>query len=170
MDTILTSIIGVCGTLFGTILGWILNSLSNKGKIYFSDIEINNRYMGLKEDGVSTGYIDNKNKATSYYFTVSLNSYNSSNNFMAIKNIRLEFYNGNKLTVSVVPKDDNTMRKSGVKVITDKASIYNIHPKTIMNYKFSYAFHKDITDIINATKINLIYQNERGKDRTIKLI
>lgn len=167
--TILTSAIGVCGTLFGTVLGWMLNNLSNKGKIYFSDIEIDNRYMGLKEN-MSTWYIDDKNKATSYYFTVSLNSYNSSNNIMAIKNIRLQFYNDNKLIASVIPDDDNATRMSGVVRITSKANIYNIQPKTLVNNKFSCAFHEDLSDIINATKINLVYENEKGKNRTVKLI
>ncbi len=167
--TILASAIGVGGTILGTILGWMLNSLSNIGKIYFSDIEIKKRYMGLKENMI-TGYIDDKSKATSYLLDVSLSAYNSSRDTASFKNIKLAFYHDNKLVKSIIPSDDNTLRKSGAILIADKAGIYNIHPKTLVNLKFSCAFHVAITDIINADRINLTYQNIKGKNKKIKLV
>ena len=75
---ITTALIGVGATIAGTTLGWVLNNLSNRGKL--------NVYISLWEDSFKHNHIGRmipcfkREEVQSYTYKASFDLYNSSGN------------------------------------------------------------------------------------------
>lgn len=76
---ITTALIGVGATLAGTVLGWVLNNLSNRGKlnIFVSSWEDSFKYNNSIGEMVPCS---KKEDVQSYSYKVSFDLYNSSGN------------------------------------------------------------------------------------------
>ena len=92
---ITTALIGVGATIAGTVLGWVLNNLSNRGKlnIYVSSWEDKFQY---DDDIGETVLCSKREEVQSYTYKVSFDLYNSSGNTKIMRNIQIAFSDGKR--------------------------------------------------------------------------
>lgn len=107
---ITTALIGVGATIAGTTLGWVLNNLSNRGKL--------NVYISLWEDSFKHNHIGRmipcfkREEVQSYTYKASFDLYNSSGNTKIMRNIQIAFSDGKSDIEKQTPQDDATKRFS----------------------------------------------------------
>jgi len=175
MDSgILMAIIGVggtfAGTLGGTALGWFLNQLSGKGKLYFYNIDFNETYDLQKIYKTDNNEVDFK-QVDSYSYRLNINVYSSSNNVKIMNDFKLEFYNNSKLLYESIPLD-YTNETDAVIFTSRMHSVnpINILPKSINPIYLERYNDNSIIEFIRMTsKILLSYQNEKGKRKSVKI-
>ena len=102
---ITTALIGVGATIAGTVLGWVLNNLSNRGKlnIYVSSWEDKFQYNDDIGEMVSCF---KREEVQSYTYKVSFDLYNSSGNTKIMRNIQIAFSDGKRDIEKQTPQDD----------------------------------------------------------------
>lgn len=164
-DEVMIALIGVGATLAGTILGWLLNNFSNKGKLY---IYVSSWKDEFKHRSTLGEFIPctKKEECESYSYKVSFDLYNSSGNTKIMRNIRLIFSDGKKDIKIKVPYDEATKKYSHSLVYYDKVVPINIPPKVVIKLELHNSFwHQDGgTDFIwNTRKVYLEYTNEKNK-------
>lgn len=72
-------------------------------------------------------------EAEAYFYQLTLNIYNSSCNNMIIRNLRIEFLNGNKVVLSDNPKNsDSGHSVLGGVVFHSDFEILNVPPKSVV--------------------------------------
>lgn len=163
---VVTALIGVGATLAGTILGWLLNNFSNRGKlnIFVSSWEDRFRYNKMGEMVDSS-----KREEVAYYtFCVSLDLYNSSGNTKIMRNIEIVFNDGKKDIEKIRPDDGATKRCSQHMTFYDKVEPINISPKVVIKLNLRYGVWNtdDELDFIWKTKkVYLVYLDEKNKNR-----
>ena len=167
---IVTTLIGVGGTIAGTILGWILNSISQKGKLKISVsswkdyFEYNN--IGSMVPSAS------KEQTELYHFEVVLDIYNSSKNAKIMRNIKIVFCDKKKELKSLIPNDNSSKRTSGPISFYDEVSSLNIAPQTVQQIKLHNGVWKqnnEIDFIWDTQKVYLLYENDKEKTKRILL-
>lgn len=167
---IVIALIGVGGTLAGTVLGWILNSISQKGNLKISvfswkdSFEYNN--MGCMAPSSSI------EQTELYQFDAVLDIFNSSKNVKIMRNIRFAFCDKEKCLKLIVPKDASTRRSSGPISFYDDVAPLNIPPQTIIQIKLNngvWAQNGEMDFIWNVAKVYLIYENDKGKTKQVLL-
>jgi hypothetical protein len=166
--TILASAIGVGGTILGTILGYLLNSWNNKGKLYFTNIKWEEKYQKSSDFGE---IIDSKKEDAEYYnFILTCNIYNSCNNIKIMKEIKMGLFYNNNLIYEFVPEDKLTERYSEPFYIRDKITPVNIAPKSVIALSLTKWLREDeLKNLFSTNIIKLTYENEKGKRKTIKV-
>ena len=86
-DEILIALLGILGTLGGTILGWFLNALSQKGKL---NVFVTSWKDKFEYNSVGSMVPSFSKEQTSYYaYNLSLDLYNSSAETKIMSNIRI---------------------------------------------------------------------------------
>ena len=83
------AVLGIVGTLAGTVLGWVLNSLSQKGKLKVFVKKWEEVYQ--KPDKLGSFEKCNSNEAEYYNYNLSLDIYNSSRETRIMRNIQVVF-------------------------------------------------------------------------------
>ena len=113
---ITTALIGVGATIAGTVLGWVLNNLSNRGKlnIYVSSWEDKFQYNDDIGEMVSCS---KREEVQSYTYKVSFDLYNSSGNTKIMRNVQIAFSDGKRDIEKQTPQDDATKRFSSPMVL-----------------------------------------------------
>ena len=151
------ALIGVFGTLAGTVLGWILNNISKKGKVNIYILSFDDEFIFHRHEGaVCSRSIEN---AKSYHYELLLDIYNSSNERRTLRNPTFIFSDGK----------NELIKREALGSISD---IINVDPKTGMRVKFHDVFHHNddgFESLWNATNVHLHYANERGKIIKIKI-
>lgn len=164
------SMIGVIGTLLGTILGWVLNSLSQKGK---TSIFVNKWKQSFKYN--NSGFIEEcpiKDKVEFYSYDLQLDIYNSSGKNEIIRDVRIMFFNNDQLLFSNRPKDDSTRRVNGHMTFYEELESFNIPPNCIIPIHLRGGFNKSeecFDSLWEANKILLTYKNSKNKDFRVVL-
>ena len=164
------SIIGVIGTLLGTILGWVLNNLSQKGK---TSIFVNKWKQNFKYN--NSGFIEecpSKDEVEFYSYDLQLDIYNSSGKNEIIRDVRVEFFYNDQLLFTNRPQDDSTRRVNGHIAFYDKLESLNIPPKCIISIHLHGGFNKSeerFNSIWKVNKIMLTYKNSKNKDSRVVL-
>lgn len=166
---IATALIGVGATIAGTVLGWVLNNLSNRGKlnIYISSWEDKFLYYNYIGEMVSCS---KREEVKSYTYKASLDLYNSSGYTKIMRNIQILFSDGNSDIETLTPKDDATKRFSSSMVFYDDVGPINIPPKAIIKLDLhNGSLYKDgnYDYIWKTKKIYLIYNDEKNKTNRI---
>lgn len=164
----ITACIGVAGTLLGTILGWILNGVSQKGKIncYVSKWEDKLLYNNMGSMVSST----NKEQTEQYIFTATLDIYNSSQLPKIMRSIEVAFFSGRKELQSFSPKDDSTRRTNGPASFYDQISPINIPPQSVIQVKLhDSASKEDMGFLWKTDRVYLRYRNNKGKKKRVLL-
>lgn len=167
---IATALIGVGGTIAGTILGWILNSISQKGKLKFFISSWKNRFE-YNDTGSMVPSLS-KEQTELYCFELTLDIYNSSRNTKIMRNIKVVFSDKKKELKSFTPKDNSTRHHSGAINLYDDVSPLNIPPQTVMQIKLYdgvWKKNKELDFIWDVKKVYLKYENDRGKTKRILL-
>lgn len=167
-NEIATALIGVGATIAGTVLGWILNNLSNRGKLHF--------FVSSWEDSFEYNSMGSmvpclkREEVESYTYKVSFDLYNSSGNAKIIRNIQIVFTDGKKDIEKQTPKDDATKRFSLERFIYNDVEPINIPPKAVIKLNLHEgAWNKDgkLDFIWKTKKIYLVYTNEKNKIKRI---
>ena len=167
---IIIALIGVWGTLAGTILGWLLNNLSKRGKlnVYVTSFVDSFKYNNL---GVLTPS-SSIEQTQHYSYEATIDLYNSSNETKILRNLTVIFSDGNNDLHKSIPNDNRTERYSSHRYIYDKISPINVPPKTIIQIKLSDGeSSKDngLDFIWKTKKVYLTYTNERGKKKKVNI-
>lgn len=165
------ALIGVIGTLAGTVLGWVLNNLSQKGKLHlyvcsFSDVFRRSDSMGYRELCFSIEQVQY------YSYGLILDLYNSSGSTKIMRNITIVFSDGKRDLHKSIPNDDSTRRSNGPVRFYDKVGPINIPPKSIVQLNLhSGAWHNEggLDFIWKTKKVYLTYTDEKNKCRKVKI-
>lgn len=167
---ILTAVIGVGGTLFGTVLGWILNGFSQRGKLkifvssWKDQFEHNEQgYMVVSND---------KEQAELYQFDVVLDIYNSSRETKIMRNIEVVFSNKRNVLKKFVPDDGATRYVNGGLTHYKKVAPINIPPQSVIQVKLCDGLWRkegNMDFIWDTNKIYLTYLNSKGKKKRVLL-
>lgn len=162
------AILGIIGTLLGTVLGWFLNSLSQKGKIRVFVKKWKATYQKADKMG---GFVDcTREEAGYYHYNLSLDAYNSSRETRIMRDIRVVFWDKKNPLFSNIPKDDTTKRTSNTLIRYDEISIINIPAKTAVAINLHgglYSSDKEWPDFLKACRVKLGYKNEKNKKKMI---
>lgn len=169
MDTeIQIAILGILGTLAGTVLGWVLNNISQHGRINVYILYWKDKFMYNK-----TGSIINSNsiQQTQYYsYDSSIDLYNSSGETKIMRNIEIIFTNKKDELYHSIPMDKSTERTGvGGTVYNDILPI-NIPPKSVKHIEIHYGLWKsdESFDLLwDTTHIFLKYIDEKNKKKKI---
>lgn len=143
-------IIGICGTLLGTILGWILHLISdNVEKIY---IYVND-------------FQEQKSNQKEYAYIVKLFIYNASHKQQCLRNIRFSFTNGKKVLYSSEPNEENC----SFDTLRGKDKRRDIIP--IESYKQDELILSDLISegnynkLSDTRKIYMIYEDKKNRTK-----
>ena len=165
---ITTALIGVGATIAGTVLGWVLNNLSNRGKlnIYVSSWEDKFQYNDDIGEMVSCS---KREEVQSYTCKGSFDLYNSRGNTKIMRNIQIAFSDGKRDIEKQTPQDDAT-RFSSPMVFYDDVKPINIPPKAVIKldlHNGSWNKEGELDYIWKTKKVYLIYNDEKNKTKRI---
>ena len=154
---ITTALIGVGATIAGTVLGWVLNNLSNRGKlnIYVSSWEDKFQY----DDDIGETVLCSKREEVQ-----------SSGNTKIMRNIQIAFSDGKRDIEKQTPQDDATKRFSSPMVFYDDVKPINIPPKAVIKldlHNGSWNKEGELDYIWKTKKVYLIYNDEKNKTKRI---
>jgi hypothetical protein len=159
-------IIGIAGTLLGTILGWVLGKLNfGKLNIYvhsWVDEFLYNDNHGFMCPSSSV-------KQTEYYgYSFSLEIYNSSEKTKIMRNIEVMFMEENKICFINTPNDSASRTGEMISVYKEIEPV-NIPARTVIKVDLSNGFHNnELSFIWNVNRVILKYVDEHN--RTKKLL
>lgn len=163
---VLAEIIGVIGTLLGTVLGWLLSNLSRRGKlniysIWRDEFQHNDNLGGMSHS-------KNKDEAKHYMYHFTIDLYNSSGDPQIMRKIEVAFFRDKEELFRDTPKDDSTGRSSGVIRFYDEVLPITIPAKTVSTMKLHGGFwdsDERFSQIWRANKIVLTYRDSRNKEQ-----
>ena len=161
-------IIGVIGTLLGTVLGWLLSNLSRRGKLniyptWQDGFSYNDNYGGM-----ANSKSKEEVKRYRYYFTLDL--YNSSGEPQIMRKIEVAFFHDKEELFRATPKDDSTGHSRGPLLCYDEVLPITIPARTVYTVKlhggFGYPDNR-FSQIWRTNKIMLTYRDRKDKERKV---
>lgn len=168
MDSeITTALIGVGATIVGTVLGWMLNNLSNRGKLNIFVSSWEDKFQHNNSFGEMVP-CSNREDVRNYSYEVSLDLYNSSGNTKIMRNIKIVFNDGKDDIEKNTPMDDATKKFSQPLVFYDKVGPINIPPKAVIKLNLHDGVWNEngkLDFIWKSKKIYLVYTDEKNKIR-----
>ncbi len=163
---VMIAAIGVGGTLLGTLLGWALNNLSNRGKLYTYVSEWKDEFM------TGAGGYDCASKsmeeARGYIYSLSLDLYNSSASTKIMRDIKVVFADENSVLWERTPDDETTKKLTVAAIWYDKIKPINVPPKAVMKLNLRddvWDKNGEMDFIWKTKKIYLQYTDEKNKCR-----
>lgn len=167
---VVIALIGVGATLAGTILGWLLNNFSNKGKLNIFVSSWKDEFSCDNNMGEMVNCLKRKD-VQCYTFYVSLDLYNGSGNTKIMRNIEIVFCDGKTDLKKKKPMNDATKRNSHSMIFYEKVEPINIPPKTIVKLNLHEGdWEQDGLDYLWKTKkVYLVYSDEKNKIRRIRI-
>ncbi len=165
------AIIGVVGTILGTILGWFLNSISQKGKLQFYIKQWEDKFE-CNEIGtiVECSTID---EAEWYSYSFNVDIYNSSSETKIMRDIFVVFSDGKNIIRKQVPQDGSSKRYAAHCYHYDKLNLINIPPKTVINVEMldsEYDKENSIRNYLSTQKIYIQYTDEKNNTKKIYIV
>ena len=124
------ALIEILSTLFATVLGWILNNISQKGILYFYVLSWKDDFL-KNSDGTMNDSCK-KEDVDCYSFKCFVDVYNSSAETKIMRNIEVVFVGNKKDLWRETPDDYYKKHFAAVCVRYDKFEPMNIPPKTVM--------------------------------------
>lgn len=165
MDTeIQIAILGILGTLAGTVLGWFLNNISQHGKLNIHILSWEGKFMYNKTGSI----IDSHSiEQTEYYtYDYSIDLYNSSGETKIMRNIEITFTNGKDELYYSIPMDKSTGRIGVGGMDYNKILPINISPKTVKHIEIHHDLWKrdnSFEFLWDTTHVFLKYVDEKIK-------
>lgn len=165
------AIIGVLGTLLGTVLGWILNNISRKGKLQFYVLSWKDSF--LKDIGGVSADSCKKEDVDYYAYECSIDVYNSSSETKIMRNIEVVFANNDtELWCERTNDYDSKYYIVGIPQYNE-LELINIPPKTAMKLSVQNSRRDrdngELDFLWESNKIFIRYTNEKNKTKTIKI-
>ena len=170
-DNVLTAIIGVAGTLLGTILGWFLNVLSNKGKLSVFLESWSDSLKGRSRIG-SIDVVTLLDDAIYFEYRCTIEIYNGSSKTKIIRAAQLLFCSGKTILMKVVPRDISKSIYNGPAVFYKDIGAYNIPANQIITIPLTGSLMKKEQGLDWLSKVDRIlfeYIDERNHKRTVLL-
>ena len=163
-------IIGIIGTLLGTILGWMLNEFSKRGKLM---IYTKWKESFLHPDGYG-GFADSNTfeEARWYSYELSIDLYNSSGDSKIMREISIGFFQDRKLVFTKIPLENSNVGKDGVTPAYENVRPLTIPSKSVLNIRLHGGIHDEdekFNMLCEVNRIVLLYKNERNKNITVVL-
>ena len=163
----ITAAIGVGGTLLGTILGWVLNNLSSKGKLkifvsYWTDS------FKYNDDRGSMAQSNSIEQTELYSYRLCLNIYNSSSEPKIMRSIKIVFNDGRNDVYSETPRDDRTRQNNGPIAHYNEVAPLTIQPKTVLEMRLHGGLWKrknEELSIWTANKVFIEFRDDRNRKR-----
>lgn len=165
MERVLPEIIGVAGTLLGTVLGWLLGKWSQQGKLYCYS-EWKDSFYHSDDYG---GTLDSKSREESegYMYRLTIELHNRSGEPRIMRHLEVAFYNDKKIIFRDTPSDESTGHNSGSLRFYDKVQSITIPAKTVytMNLRggFNYS-DKRFSQIWESNAIMLLYRDDHDSE------
>ena len=166
------AIIGVAGTLLGTVLGWILNNLSKAGKLNVFLCSWDPFYYSHDNAGFKIRS-KNENEARRFSYELVLDFYNSGGETKAMRDIKVIFNDGNMDVYISHPKDKHKTFSKNNKTLYERLSSINVLPKSIVQI----SVFDDIGEtesgksvVLKAKKVYLEYSDEKAKKQRGNLL
>lgn len=170
-NEVVVAAIGVIGTLLGTVLGWVLNSISQMGKLSFyvsrweHEVECNVHGQMLR--------CGSKDSAENYHYKLGFDVYNSSNETKIMRDVRLSFRSKKVTLFEDKPYDESTGSTDGRFRHYEVVSPINIPPNSVLAVSLFGGFWKKddarFPNIWNVDSVVLVYKDEKGHDRTVNV-
>lgn len=162
------ALLGILGTLGGTILGWVLNSLSQKGKlhVYISSWKESFTY---NKDGrmLSSTSID---QTQCYDYKISIDLYNSSGETKIMRDISIVFANNKNVLFKSTPKDNETKQVKYRIAYFDEITPLNIPAKSVINLNLHDGVWNDDASTFFIWKTNRVYFTYKDERNRIKRV
>ncbi|WP_099467810.1 hypothetical protein [Konateibacter massiliensis] len=164
------ALLGIIGTLVGTVLGWFLNNLSQRGKL--------NIYVSSWKDKFEYNHIGTMvpsssiEQTESYSYRLALDLYNDSGETKIMRNVEIVFAKNKEVLYCSVPKDEATGRTSHPMAYYDDVLPINIPPKTVLHIELFKGVWKSNTSldfIWKTTSVFLRYVNENNKKVSVMI-
>lgn len=163
----ITALIGVGGTLLGTVLGWLLSRLSTKGKLVFYIQDWQDRftrpdYMGGQAPS------ENVESTESYNYSLKIGVYNSSAEPRVMRDFRILFDKAESGIYESIPyekSNDTAHRACPIDSI-------NVEPKRIIELTLCGGMHKGsgtLQNIWNTKKVFLQYSGSKSRKHRVLL-
>ena len=165
------ALVGVIGTLAGTVLGWLLNNISQTGKLhlYVCSFEDSFQRHGSFGDMHSSSSVED----TQYYsYHLLLDLYNSSGATKIARNLTVVFSDGKNDLYKSVPYDNHTRRASGHACFYDEIGPVNIPPKSVIQvclHKGAWYNDNGLDFIWKTKKVYLTYTDENNRFKKVKI-
>lgn len=166
-EVICTALIGVVGTLAGTILGWILNNTSRRGKLLFFTSKWDESFE-FNDTGIMTGARE-YDKVEAYSYFLALDIYNSSSDTKVMRSLRMEFLKEGAVVVSSELTDADNSGSFSHRLM----EALNIPPKSVVSIHMRGGFlHSELgsfDEINDSGKVRLAYKDEKNVDRYVAI-
>lgn len=164
------AVLGIVGTLSGTVLGWLLNSLSQKGKINVFVKKCEETYMKTERTG---GLVEcNFEEAEYYQYNLSVDVYNSSRETRIMRDICIAFMDKKELCFTSIPQDDSTERSGHHRVYYEDISVVNIPAKSVAAIDLHGGLNSGNDEwkhLSNSNRIMIMYSDEKNKRKKVEI-
>lgn len=167
------AILGILGTLGGTVLGWFLNNLSQTGRLNIYATSWKDEFKYRDEMGCLVPSMS-KEQTEYYEYKLSLDLYNSSGEIKIMRDVKVIFAKNTEELYICTPKDDSTRRASSHMVFFDEVSAINIPARTVVNINLHNGKWKEQNNDKNGleflwktNRIYLLYKNEKNKEKRV---
>lgn len=149
---VLIAIMGIVGTLAGTLLGWFLNQLSQRGKLHIFVMNWHNYFTHTDAEGceVCSCSLD---EAVNYSFELEMDIYNSSNITKIMRDIKVIFLCGKATLLAYTPEDSASLKYVNCSARYNKIDCLNIPA--------NHTVRKKLRGLLDLTKDSSIKKTDR---------
>ena len=163
-----STIIGVSGTLLGTILGFFLHQIVRIGKIKVFKNKVDCKLFIRDSSGNFRQVKSITDKVVRLSITFDLDALNTSDYSRQImRDIKLVTQNKNiKQYFTFI--NEKTRYYNGISTVADKLQNINLNPRELRNLELSVSINKNIELILNSNWF-LEYKNLKNKTLMIRL-
>lgn len=175
---IITALIGVGSTIAGTVLGWLLNSASNKGNLNIYVANWNEKLDNKSNSGYGVpmhAEAVSRDSVNHYSYSGTIDIYNSSNNTKIMRDFKIVYFDGKRVLKETVPIDDSTKHtiSEHLPAQYNDIGVVNIPPKSVISINFHNSMGQskdDVAFLWEAKTILVQYKNEKDKIVTKRII
>ena len=163
--------VGIIGTILGTVLGWFLNSISNRGKIKLFVSSWENEFWRRNDYG-EMAKTPAPEKIECYSCSFALDIYNSSGEPKIMRNIQIAYNNGKSDVIKHIPQDEDSRRNSSGLILYDDITPLTIPAKSIFQIHLRDGLWHESTEfpsLWNVERIYLLYMDENNKEKRVLL-
>jgi hypothetical protein len=166
INTIIASLSG----LAGTILGWVLNNLSSRGKLSFYVLKWENIFYGGSSPLGGPLPVTDFSEAQMYSYIATMDVYNRSSFNKVIRDVAVCFYRNNKFILSHEPNNKEARKVTDRGIYNEEFRYENIPPKEVRRLSLSGTIHEqDFQALKGLSYVKITYSSENGRKKNIKI-